>query len=109
MPSNSGNQKSCPLIYTFAYFGHFDDDRRSGLKGTSVNCQHVEKSGRATKTWKVRVISDAFHFKSDEPAFRVFRLGSYAKAFGRWGFLFSFSHSLIHTQPDTHLGHIQTL
>ena len=86
-----------------------DDDRSSGLKGTGVNCQHVQKPGRATKAWKVRAIADAFHFKSDEPAFRILRPGSFAKAFGRWGFLFRFSHSLPYTQPDTYLGSIQTV
>lgn len=66
-----------------------------------MNRWHVEKSGRATKAEKVRVISDAFHFKSDEPAFRIFRLGRFARAFGRRGFLFLFSHSHAHTHTHT--------
>lgn len=90
-------KKKSSLFY--AYLLIFDTlmmTAHSGLRGTG------EKSRRATKAEKVRVVSDAFHFKSDEPAFRIFRLGRSARAFGRWGFLFLFSYSLTHTRARTH-------
>lgn len=74
-----------------------------GFKGASVKRWYVEKSRRAQK---VRDLSDAFHFKSDVSAFRIFRLARSATALARLGFDSSF-HS--HTRPDTHLGHTQTL
>lgn len=94
------SKKSSLFYASFLIFDTWTRTARWGLRGTGVNRRHVEKSGRATPAGKVRVVSDAFHFRSDEPAFRIFRLGRSARASGRRGF-YSSSHT--HSLTRTHI------
>lgn len=71
-----------------------------GYQRETPACREIRERHKSAKK-KVRVIADAFHFKSDEPAVRIFRLGRFARAFGRRGFLFLFSHSHIHSRKHT--------
>lgn len=60
-PTQENFKNSSVLYVYFLILLHFDGDRTSGLNGTSMKRRrHVEKSRRATRAWKVRVISTHF-------------------------------------------------